>query len=265
MSGGSITFNESTRRLIQDKSLWYATPNSFNDPFDCNMKLHVDDSKNEDWEGYLQKAIENYGDPAGRLKHFMANKTWDKVPWNKDGDGSTFDTHHNKSSVLCLSKKNNSIPMFSYYADEHKGFCAEFTFGIEQVPCGFEFNDRNARGTPYAGKIIFKDVIYQDNYPDLNYHRNYGNPALVDKLIFTKHADWRHEKEYRIFRRGVAAATVTYPDEMLTGIVFGCRATSTDIDTVKTWLACRTTPVTIYRATQTEKSYDLEIEQIDLI
>jgi len=175
-----------TASIFEKRELWYAAPKDFNDPYDCNLKLHARDSTDKEWMQYIDARIIEYPPDSKSLKKIKKDKTWKTKPELGEFFGNnTLALNREKSSMLCLSKKPNSIPMFSHYADRHRGIAIEFSFSDQNVPCGGKYS-----------AIVCGDVEYVDSFPELNYHRLYGKSILVKNLLFKKHIDWTHETEY---------------------------------------------------------------------
>lgn len=252
-----------TQALIEKCEVFYATPSSFNDPYDCNLQLHADDSKDADWINYINALISQYPDKAPQLATVRDQRLWTTHPELNAFGIDTRQKHYEESSVLCLSKRADSIPMFSHYADSHHGIAVELTFGDDEFPCGIPCGDLSRPEQFYQRKIIVGDVEYSAVFPELNYHRLYGSSQLVKSLIFTKLDDWKHEKEFRIFRRGVAASVVQFPKQMLTRIVFGARSTSDDVELVKKWLSKHGRPVTLAKAEASNAKFELSIVDVE--
>lgn len=255
-----------TASIFEKQELWFSAPKEFNDPFDCNLRLHVNDSTDDEWIKYIDLMI--YQNPRSRtnLEAAKNGKLWKVNPSMTTGIGaSTQELNYYRSSVFCLSKKPDSIPMFSYYADSHRGVAVEFSFSNLNVPCGVNYlNSVISSGGTRSG-VVFNDVLYPDGYPELNYHRLYDTPELLNNIIFAKHHEWRHEQEYRIFRRAIPASTVNFETSLLTGVVFGCKSTAENVDLVKGWLARWPTPVTLSKTTVSASSFSLEIEEFDRV
>jgi hypothetical protein len=93
------------------------------------------------------------------------------------------------SSVLCFSLIGDSIPLFSYYADGHKGICIEFSFSILDMPSGISL----AQQMFVRNKIIPLGVDYSDKFPALNINKLYlyHDPReLARNLIGVKAECW---------------------------------------------------------------------------
>lgn len=251
-----------TESVFRKAEIYYCTPEDFNDPFDCNLRLHADDSTDQQWEEYLDKAFKSKC-TVEQLNSFKSQKAWQTTPGFKRKIGLTTQRdHYKKSSVFCLSKKANSIPMFSYYADSHRGIAIEFSFSDGNIPCGIHLGDpRN----PYDRRVVFSDVDYSQNLPELNYHKLYGTPQLVKSLLFTKYAEWEHEQEFRIVRRNVSASPVSFDKNLVTMVIFGCKTKDEDFNLVKTWLTGWPSDVIFSKAEAPSNEFSLNIKKFDTI
>ena len=257
-----------TESIFTTARLYYGAPVSFNDPFDCNLKVHVDDSTDAEWEAYVEKIIDQNPSSSAALQKVKTGKLWKTHPeLIRDIGADAHKKHYIDSSVLCLTKKSNSIPMFSYYADSHKGIAIEFSFSDMEVPCGFSYVPSKVGGIPYDGKVVFRDVEYQQTFPDLNYHRiSATNPdRIVRSLIFTKSAEWAHENEFRIFRRNIPSSTVCFDRTLLTKVVFGCKTDQADVDLVKKWLKGWPSAVTLAKTDPNPRNFELDIHDIEIV
>lgn len=256
-----------TQSIFDKAEIWYSAPKDFNDPFDCNLQVHVNDSTDAEWEEYCDKLIEAYPDEFSKVEVIKTRKIWRTNPKLAQSiGGATFrETHYVNSSVYCFSKTPKSISMFSYYADSHKGIAIEFEFEYINLPCGIIIGDLSNSETFYNKKIVIGDVKYPASYPDLNYHRLYDKPELVFNTLFTKHLEWAHEEEFRIFRRNVPASTVVFEKKLVTRIIFGCKAGQEEIDLVKGWLDDWPSDVVLAKAKIATNKFELEIEDFETV
>ncbi len=71
--------NGFTRSLIESSELFYATPKTFNDPFDCNLKLNTDDSTEDEWIHYIDEMIRTYPDQKAGLLRAKEQKVWKQL------------------------------------------------------------------------------------------------------------------------------------------------------------------------------------------
>lgn len=255
-----------TKSIFEKAEIYYAAPKDFNDPFDCNLRIHTNGSTDQDWETYFDKLMVQDPSAIQFLQQARREKWWNTKPGFKESLGrEQHKKHYEKSSVFCFSKKNNSIPMFSYYADSHRGVAIEFQFDDLHVPCGIPAIDPMRPGQLYDNKIVFRDVEYPSSYPELNYHKVYGTDQLLRSLLFTKHHEWSHEEEFRIFRRNVLASSVEFDKSLLTRIIFGCKASQAEVDLVKSWIVDWPTDVVLSHAEIVPHQFDLLIKDFEII
>lgn len=250
-------------------SLWFSAPKEFNDPFDCNLPLQIDSATDEDWILFLRSRIEAEPEKEDFLKQCITEQVWKTKPeYLASVKQILKDTHreiYTNSSIFCFSGKPDSIPMFSYYADSHKGICIEFNFSKENIICGIPYEEVNGSGTNYRGQVITASVDYIEDCPELNYFKLRGSEELVKNLIFAKIDEWEHEDEYRIYRRLVAPSAAPFDSKQLSRVIFGCKAEPSCIELVKEWLTEYPTDVILARATTSPSDFALTIEDFDIV
>ena len=119
--------------------------------------------------------------------------------------------------VLCLSETWDNIPMWSYYADGHKGFVIGLAAGH-----GF-FNGSRARPVTYCAEYL---VV--------------NHKAGFEAAIFNKFEQWKHEREWRSLRvldhddaeysqtdNNNGAYLYKFAPELVKEVVLGCRIENT--------------------------------------
>lgn len=250
--------DENTMSLIMDRKIYYAAPASFNDPFDCNLSLHLENTSSRQWKQYARHLMDQHPQCRDILQEFIDKKAWKSIPINID---DIRDEIYRKSSVLCLSSKGDSIPMFSYYADNHRGVAVEISFAPQETPCGYSLQE--IISGPMSGKITSEFVQYLPEAPELNYLHLRGTSKLVKNTIFTKFIEWQHEKEFRIFRNKIEPSTVKLEDKMITRIIFGERASDEGIKLVKKWTSNYKSKVILSKAKKLRNAFKLTIEDFE--
>ena len=83
--------------------------------------------------------------------------------------------------VACFSERWNSIPMWSYYADSHRGCCFKYDLDLLDTNDVVQMNIRNS--------------IYKVWYSNKRFTDGQGSFSP-----FMKDESWSHEQEWRIFR-----------------------------------------------------------------
>jgi hypothetical protein len=117
-----------------------------------------------------------------------------------------------KFGVVCYSSNALNTLMYSHYADHHKGMCLEF-----EIP-----NDK----TKSIKRVSYKDQLEEFNF---TFEKELLKKELI-KICITKSKAWKYENEYRqIFYQKHFLAN--YPGK-LTGIIFGCKTSKSDIELV---------------------------------
>ena len=98
-----------------------------------------------------------------------------------------------QSLVGCFSKRNDSILMWSHYADKHKGVCIEFERPNEGFIDVKYSNKRVSFDIDYAVRLTLGHIMAKEDI-DKN------DEVKVEKLLapyFTKFSDWQYEEEVR--------------------------------------------------------------------
>lgn len=97
----------------------------------------------------------------------------------------------NTFRVLCTIPYNKDILMWSYYGENHKGYCFEYLKKdiIEKVIA------MKSNGICIIGKVDYKDT--RPNYKSNIKSLSYSNLKFLIDCTFTKFKKWEHEQEYR--------------------------------------------------------------------
>ncbi len=93
--------------------------------------------------------------------------------------------------VLCLTECHRNILMWSYYADNHKGYC--FAYDYDDIMEGIRSLDIN--GICIAGEVQYKKKRPEQKAPQDKF--SYTDILFYIEAAFTKYEEWKHEKEYR--------------------------------------------------------------------
>lgn len=98
----------------------------------------------------------------------------------------------NMFRVFCYTLKNDNILMWSYYSENHEGYCV-----------GYKYLDiiRQISQLNIPGLILLGKVGYKRSRPPMKSnvnHFSYTDFQLYAQACFTKFEDWRHEDERRI-------------------------------------------------------------------
>ncbi len=203
--------------VLERLQIKVSPPNEFNDPFEVTPwtkrslpRAAVLKKATEDPEHYrpvfedLQKkgfsrSFEEF------IEHFPTAFPDDRVRFSKEAiqrfieyDLTSIDRASEAIGILCLSSIRDSIPMWAYYSDSHRGI----VLGLESSLIGSD--DERFQPVHYVKRRQRIDLI---NHPDSNEGRKQHR-----QMLFKKGTAWAHEREYRkIF---LLADLVVRPSEM---------------------------------------------------
>lgn len=193
-------YNARSLSIIENRKIWFAKPDSFNDPFDCKIPF--------DHHLTLDQAVaygRKIGVPEEKLKVIVNSKgeiqkefleEWAKTLKKADEELESM-------GVFTLSEASNNILLWSHYANGHRGFCIEF-----------ERNSANKLGN-YE---ITRRVQYRLDYPTINPTKE----DVFDLKFFTKASEWEYEREWRlVYDKGDVEEPLA--DVEISAIVFGLR------------------------------------------
>lgn len=234
------------KETIVDSKLYFSRPNQFNDPLDCKIPPTFNSSSfkiNIFWRKYIQSKY-----PGEKIRnHKKAIQQMVKDSKTKEGQKklslNIFETLDN-NGMLCLSKDPVSMLMWSYYANGHEGIC-----------CRFKMNPQYLIS---IAKIHYPiEVKYEVEFPEVNFYEA-NTFDLTRTILGTKAIDWKHEEEWRIIIPHTAGK-LSFPPEMLDGIIFGMRTSKSDKEMIREWIGSRGIPIETFQVSNKPRSFELEI------
>lgn len=217
-------------KALRGRYVWASKPLSFNDPFDCQRRMSTKITR----EVYIR---------AGLAMGYKRSKMLaaSKLMFNKFGKLTSIGVEtmamqiekvYRKTcehGVVCFTTTPVNELMWSHYSDCHTGFCLEFDMAMIS-----EWR-KNLMAVSYVADNRLPKVGVKDVLGGLK-----GDSTTL-QLILAKSKHWRYEQEWRmVFETGNFA--LPYPDEVLTGIIFGKNITSENKA-----LLCELAPMTEYR------------------
>lgn len=201
---------------LKEHYLYHSVYTGFNDPFDCNMNLLV---------SFLRKKASYDGTKYRFLKRF------------------------DNTGICCFTTVNDSILMWSHYANHHKGFCLEFKSNnrLEGI---------NPLNVVYKKKL--KPADYHSKKDDAFYH-----------LIYSKSDCWSYEHELRTFKSDLQNDNdrkVLFEKEDLLSVYLGVRCSPEDEHEIKTIIRdVYSNKVNFYKAKFANNSFSLVWEKAELL
>ncbi len=229
------------RETFEKSTVYFSSPEQFNDPFDCKIPLLLDGTE-EEWGKYVEDQLEinkpelSPTDRKIETKRLIQNGSYKKL------DPSISTRAAKSAGVYCLSAVNDDILMWSHYANAHRGICIGF------------------RASPDDG--------FFHRSQDINYLQSYPATSIFDpeeqriKTAFlTKSEHWRYENEYRIYEHQ-GPGSYSFPQDLLVEVILGCEISDSDRQSVTAWAQARCSKPKIFAARKKEREFRLEIEEV---
>lgn len=232
--------NENTLKSIINDEIWLSTLTSLNDPFECSLQvdnnecLRVYFSSEPFKQGF--KRLFGLELSSEELEHIVKSDTpyieYSQICFAKNIElnitpqeqlnrvqkrwSEIMDDASRSIRVSCFSKFNNSLLMWSHYADEHKGICIEYDF--------IDHGEIRA----FIQPIIYSNEVYKlGTFEDLH-------TLNLIRATLTKCKDWEYESEWRLTivqAKGRIRQTINAPKPK--AIYLGTRFTQSEASLIK--------------------------------
>jgi hypothetical protein len=237
---------DTARIVLASGRLRWSTPALLNDPFDMSFDLHLDvDARrvkalalNLFWADYLDDAVEppSPGFAVWKAARASTGVRLDRAAFDaalgpeierRIRDPRPLQAMHegmqanlSRAKILCLTERPDNILMWAHYGQQHVGAVMRFTL----------MGDNNAFQTarPVAYAPAMPRLTDDEGLARLITGRPDDPKAVAQVQIYTKADVWSYEREWRLqfgFGRDRDAAHEDLPfgDELLTGLIMGCR------------------------------------------
>lgn len=244
-------FNGRSLSMLANNQIYFASPRDFNDPFDCGAHEHMLDDLREDTLEALARAHPDVSPESVTKENTQRFKEafhqHPEIIQIKEKLKVDHEEFLNSEGVLSLSERNDSILMWSHYANDHKGFCIGFenSLGLDGL---MEVEYSEDRGND----LIKEFLLMQAMSPE-------GRQENVTKLyLLRKHIDWRYEQEWRALRK---QGLMEYDDEHLYCVIFGMKMPEDERKVIRILLKGK--KVKFFEAVKNTRYFSLDIKQID--
>lgn len=206
-----LPYTEGALKALTDSTMKFTCPLEFNDPFDCKPYYDLANIQNipsKRPDLFKAAGVRRGLSPAQRLQEkgkFVAKlkKRFDKGEFAQDAIA--------RIGVVSLSKKALSIPMWSHYADFHRGLVLEFRIPVKGTKQDVLLT---------SDRLLPFPVKYSAQRPHINIGDEPGD--LVEKILLTKSLDWEYEEEERVVDQERGPGIYHYNrDEILSSVIAG--------------------------------------------
>jgi hypothetical protein len=237
--------------------IYYPKPEQINDPFDCRMPdinsfspwsarywLAAQDAKTHEEHAQV---CHKYREPRLRSPAEVAELN-EALTAKEESEFKEFLSKEIKSQlkrtgVLSLCAVCNDVPMWSYYADGHKGICLKFC--LDKWSCV---------------KANILPVCYPKGRPLLDFdYESLKNGQVVKALVLTKDPSWSHEREWRSL--APTSGKRCFPEAALVGIILGCQISPENEKWLRSILPAGGR-IKLYRAEKRPKEFGLDIRKL---
>ena len=231
---------EWTKRILTKSLLYFASPSTFNDPFDCRVHFRSAVSPKAlkiKYSELLRKytSLNRSERRAKASKDVRAKRNIDVIPQITKGLQEETD----KLGVLSFSATNKNILLWAHYAAGHTGLCLKFIANSH---------------TQFMGRAL--PVRYLETYPEIGLLDDPAQQAEI--FVLTKALAWQYEKEWRIIKLS-GEGERRFPEELLVEVILGARMEQKDKEAVAEWVSERKSPVQLSQASVGPGSFSLDI------
>lgn len=242
--------NVQTLRNLKNAQVYFNTPASFNDPFDCSvLEASVILGDNEVVEIY-KRFLKGKNKLANIEINSVKDIPKDEIDRIHEAFEENLKAQQNKiltqTGCTCFSEVKDNVLLWSHYADGHKGICLEFDTSV-----------------PLFDKV--KEVEYSQKFPSINPIKMlFGSKDEISeewlKPICTKYECWNYEKEWRVFHEK-PNIEFGYSVEALISVYFGLSVNFTDLEIVCLTLLGQSKDIKFYKAHKDKSTYALSFEE----
>ena len=140
--------------------------------------------------------------------------------------------------IYSMSKRPDNMALWAKYADNHKGYCLEFS---------------NSGLFTAAREVIYGDIAdFDPTDPD----------QINAYFLFQKTLDWQTEEEVRPVAPRGTEPIVRFDFNLLTRIIIGQHMTDMEINVIRKWSNLRSPKLTVVRAEYDAFEHNLNFNPI---
>ena len=194
------SFGVNSLGLLSNEEVYYANPQSFNDPLDCDPTVQLDTDRASIEKLCIQMLAAAYGKPHAlkaiadhqhmsteygnyntdhKAEEYYVQRLGSEIKLLLDGEMAWL-------GVLCMAERWDSPLMWSHYADKHRGLCIEYDLTENACPQIKPVDYSSPRSIKVTELMQWK------------FHKSAeAEQSVRDTYFFAKSSQWRYEKEWR--------------------------------------------------------------------
>jgi hypothetical protein len=250
-----FTTIDRAEEIITQGKIFFPSPKDFNDPFDCKFRpvFTASARKRNRFNRNLVRE-RNPNMPKYLLKR-IAKRASSKASF-EEAARRLIGRIGSSVGMLCLTEKNDSVLMWSHYANKHQGVCLQFR--------GLETLDSPPLRVVYSNDYPVVDLLeYEPFIFGQNETARAKQKEVVEHMYLTKAKEWAYEHEWRIIDwaagRSQSRGLHMLAPDVLVGVILGCQITEGDRDRIMARVRSRDPRLNIYKAVQSSLSFTLDI------
>jgi hypothetical protein len=242
-------FSAQALQNLKSQILYFGSPLHFNDPYDCALLPRIKDISDSEVEQVRQHYLSDPRlDAPKRLRLEVSSVAELRAMFVKAGNrvlAQQVEEFPTLRGVACFSEKNDSLLMWSHYADHCRGFCLGFSM-------------RDSELTNKLMKVSYTQEMPVIDVVPMLCNKDFGQ---VFELYCTKGVDWEYEAEWRGMH--VKAGTeYVYPSEILTDIYFGPNMPFPAFEIIALILAGQNENVRLWNGHRSKSKFAVEFERV---
>jgi hypothetical protein len=236
--------------LLTQKKVFFPSPKDFNDPFDCKFRPVVKASVIQRQRVARELVRDKAPHGFSRYERKQLAKLGSKLFTENLAATRFAENIYTSVGVLCFSALQDSILMWSHYAEMHAGICLEFLREGELS---------NALPISYSDEYPVVDLFKIEASLRRGGEEAAAAKKFVDLIYLSKATQWKYEDEWRLVDPKRNRGLHDFPIRLLSGIVFGCRTTKEDRERVLGWIERASIKTNLYQAKVSNSEYRLDI------
>lgn len=222
---------------LKNNQIFYSAPIEFNDPYEAVYQIENDLDGCLDSLKSVLKLSQSIDDNIflKPVKHSITTNFIEELNFDNDAinyfNNLFVDILRQSCGVLCLTPNLDSIPMWAYYGDNHKGIALEFERDRTNMLGQHSFPIDYISSHPIISlSKLLREIVYMSKIDDEDKMYLLKKDSEINKLFYSKHESWRNESEWRT--TSYRSRLHEYPAKLLS-ITFGLNTPDAAIEYVK--------------------------------
>ena len=231
------SIDKNTIASLVDSSVYLASRNALNDPFDSNIEIRK----------VLKRLIRDHPDKETeeRYKRILSDRVFFEA----------YDSAFDQFGIFSVSINQLNTLMWSHYADEHRGLVLTYSFS----PDFLDNPDEILGVTPVRYQDDAISEWLREHVPLFEDDHMKFVGLLMRRILSSKAPAWRHEEEGRIIHRRQGIWEI--PRNKLKQVTFGLRTSNRDESLVRALIEKYYGSVVFARIVRSDEDFGLELIQ----